>query len=742
MGKWTRRGFISAGILGGSALVIGVAIRPGNQTGEASRYVGEEGESVINAWVKIDQDNHVTAIVPHSEMGQGAQTALTQMLADEMDVSWDQVGFMEAPPEDIYANWSLAKGFILGDMAIPKVLVGTVDGVFMQASNAIHLQTTGGSASIRATGVYGMRVAGAAAREMLIEAAAKDWQVDPSQITTENGKLFHNASGKQATYATYAVAAGEKKPPLTPSLKKPEDFKIMGKSKPRLDIPSKVDGSAIFGIDATVDGMKYASVKAAPVFGAKVAKLDTAAARSMPGVLGVVNLDDAVAVVAEGYWQSKQALNAIDVTWTKSEHDEVSSQSIFSQFQSDIDSASADGTLETDLTVGETAAAIAAADFVIERKYKVPYLAHTCMEPMNALARFDNGRCEVWTGTQNPLGCRYDVAEAMDMDVADVTLHQHFMGGGFGRRSKSDAVIQAARISREIGLPVKLIWSREEDVQHDHYRPAIASNFKGVLDSNRMPLVWENRFVDKHEPAEASHIPYAIPNQHIGYVDSPTHIPFGAWRSVDHSQHGFFVESFIDELAHEAQQDPYQFRRDLLSDRPRHRHVLDTAAQAANWDTPLAGNRGRGIALQESFGSIVAEVVEVTVIDGEVSVDKVVVAVDAGFAVSPDGLTAQMESGVIFGLTAALYGEVSIKAGRVEQGNFNDYPMVRMNTSPRIETIIINSHEEWGGAGEPATPGIAPALTNAIFDATGVRIRELQVIKHDLKYSLSPQLKS
>jgi isoquinoline 1-oxidoreductase beta subunit len=305
------------------------------------------------------------------------------------------------------------------------------------------------------------------------------------------------------------------------------------------------------------------------------------------------------------------------------------------------------------------------------------------------------------------------------------------MGGGFGRRATPDAAIQAAQISKAVGLPVKLIWSREEDVQHDHYRPAVASNFRAALGENGLPVAWENQFVDKHEPAEATHIPYAIANQNIFYTDSPTHVPFGAWRSVDHSQHGFFVESFIDELAVEAGQDPYQYRRKLLGQEPRLLNVLDRVAKESNWETPIGKNRGRGIALQESFGSIVAEVVEVSVDKGSISVDRVVIAVDPGFAVAPDGLKAQMESGVIFGLTAALYGEVSIENGRVQQSNFDSYPMVRMADSPVIETHIINSYEPWGGAGEPGTPGIAPALANAIYAATGTRVRELPVSKYE-----------
>ena len=459
----------------------------------------------------------------------------------------------------------------------------------------------------------------------------------------------------------------------------------------------------------------------------------------MPGVIDVVNLDDAVAVVAEGYWQAKQALAAVAVRWTDTGSEALTSEALFNQFQADMKQANESGDSKTDVDIGNAGQAFRTAAHIVKREYQVPYLAHACMEPMNAVARVENGKCDIWTGTQNPLGCKYDVAAALDFDVNDVSVTNHFMGGGFGRRSKADAVIQAARISRQVGVPVKLIWSREEDVQHDHYRPAVASNFRAALNEEGMPVAWENQYVDKHEPVEAPHIAYTIPNQHIHYVDSPTHVPFGVWRSVDHSQHGFFVESFIDELAYEAREDPYQFRRNLLKDQQRQIDVLDLAAKKANWSAPIGKNRGRGIAIQESFGSIVAEVVEVTVLKGKVSVDRVVVAVDPGFAVSPDGLTAQMESGVIYGLTAALYGEVSIENGRVSQSNFNNYPMVRMDSSPQIETYIINSHESWGGAGEPGTPGIAPALTNAIFAATGTRIRELPVSKFDLDFEFGKE---
>jgi len=730
MGKWTRRGFITAGVLGGSALIIGVAIRPGNRATALSGLTTEGSESLINAWVKIDADNKVTAIVPHSEMGQGAQTALTQMLADELDANWEDVSFMEAPAEDEYANWALGKGFVLGDTPIPKIFAGSVDGLFIQVSKAMHLQITGGSLSIRSTGVYGMRVAGAAAKEVLKEAAAKEWNVKTSELTTDKGIIKHKASGKEAPYANFAVAAGHISAPRSPILKSPDQFTIMGKSKPRLDIPSKVDGSAMFGVDVVVDNMKIASIAAAPVFGAKLEKVDTSDAKKMPGVVKIIELENAVAVVAEGYWQATQALAATKITWSKTDNDQLNSDAIYKQFDDAIIGALEKGETNTDISTGDSDSALKQGK-VISRKYRVPYLAHACMEPMNAVASVANGKCEVWTGTQNPLGCKYDLAAALDIDASNVTVNNYFMGGGFGRRSIADTAIQAALISKALGAPVKLIWSREEDTQHDHYRPAVVSHFQAALDEESLPTAWLNQYVDKHEPVEAPYIPYSIDNQQISYVDSPTHIPFGPWRSVDHSQHGFFTESFIDELAIEAKEDPYHFRQKLLSHHPRHLKVLDLAAERSDWGRPLGKHQGRGISLQASFGSIVAEVVEVSLIEGKIKVDRVVVAVDAGFAVSPDGLTAQMESGVIYGLTAALYGDVEIEAGKVKQS--------RMSDSPVIETHIINSMESWGGAGEPGTPGTAPALANAIFDATGTRVRKLPVSNYDFNIEFIEQ---
>ena len=418
--------------------------------------------------------------------------------------------------------------------------------------------------------------------------------------------------------------------------------------------------------------------------------------------------------------------------FTSTPDDSREQSDIFRQFAADMDAAQAERKTREDLRIGDTDSAFSAADHTVSGEYRVPYLAHAPMEPMNCTAWVHDEQCELWLGTQNPLGFASEVAAAIGMGAEQVIVHNQYLGGGFGRRAFSDYAIQAARIAQDVPYPVKLIWSREEDTRHDHYRQASISRFRAAVDADGKPVAWENLFVNKHDPVEAPYIPYGVDNQLIHYAESETHVPWGFWRSVDHSLHAFFTESFIDELAAAAGRDPYQFRRELLSGNGRFREVLDLAAEKAGWDKPLPETRGRGIAIHESFGTIVAQVAEVEIANGTLRIPRVVCAVDAGFAVHPDGLRAQMESGIGFGLTAALYGDISIRRGAVAQSNFNDYQMLRMHEAPAIETYIIDSGASLGGAGEPGTPAIAPAVANAIFDATGKRIRELPIKLHDL----------
>jgi len=726
--KWTRRSFIGvggvAGLAASGALIVGVAIRPGDRTDELAKFVTDGNEQLVTTWVKIAPDNTVTAIIPHGEMGQGVHTALSAMLAEEMEADWDAMEIMEAPAEKDFANFELAREFLAGEANIPNALFDTLNGAMLTVAKSMDMQITGGSTSVRFTGTGAMLTAGAAAKELLLEAASKQWDVPVSELRAEKSYIYHGE--KKAPFAEFAKVAATLEPNLRPKLKKRSEYKLMGQSLPRVDIPAKVNGTAMFGIDAQVDGMKYGTVMAAPVHGQSVAKFDASDAKVMPGVMGVYNMNDYVAVVADGYWQAKQALSMVEVTWTSAETDAVTDETIFVQYAQALDT----GKKKVLHKAGNVTKAMEGATSVYEAEYRVPYLAHACMEPMNATAWVREGKCDLWTGTQNPLGTRMITAKTLDMDPENVTVHTAFMGGGFGRRATPDYTNQAVQVAAKAGVPVKLIWSREETTQQDHYRPSVLGRFKAGLDENGMPVAWESNFVHKMDPVEASAIFYDIPNVKAQYAESPTHIRLGPWRSVDHTQHGFFTESFIDELAANANMDGYEYRRKLLKNKPRHLKVLDTAAKMAGWGKTLPAGQAQGISITDSFMTIVAEVVTVDMSQGEPRVLHVACAADAGLAVNPDGFKAQMESGIIYGLTAALYGDISIVNGAVEQSNFHDYQPVRMDEAPAIDVEIISSDARIGGAGEPGTPPISPAVTNAVFKATGKRIRQLPLSKH------------
>jgi isoquinoline 1-oxidoreductase beta subunit len=513
----------------------------------------------------------------------------------------------------------------------------------------------------------------------------------------------------------------------------------MGTSQPRFDIPAKVTGEAKFGIDIMLPGMKYATVKAAPVFGSKVKTVDTTVSKDQEGVQKILNLGNAIAVVADGYWQAKSALDALSFEFEITENDKISQNDIFSGYRKAMETALSEGELENHHKSGDVQKIFDNAATVIEAEYQLPFLAHATMEPMNCTAWVHDGKCEIWCGSQNPLGVRSRIAELLEMEPENVTVNNQLLGGGFGRRSETDVMEQAVLIAKEFDFPVKLIWSREEDTQHDVYREATISKMKAGLDQAGKPLAYDHQFIFRHHPTEAADIPYDIPNQLIRYSNPPSFVPWGNWRSVDHSTHGFLTESFTDEMAHAAKQDPLAFRKILTKNNLRFQKVLDLVREKSNWGSTLPANWGRGVAIAQSFGSIVAEVAEVEVgIDGKVKVHRVVCAVDPGFAIHPDGFIAQMESGIIYGLAAAMTGEITIENGAVAQSNFHNYPVTRMNEAPKIETHIINSGNPPGGAGEPSTPVIAPAVTNAIFDATGIRIRQLPISKNDLRASIRP----
>lgn len=732
----TRRMILLGGLGATGALVVGYALWPGRRLELADALAAKPNERFINNWLKIAADDTVTVVIPHCDMGTGIYTSLSQMAAEELDADWSKIRIEAAPPDPLFANGALAEGFILEGQglspdSVPAFLRGTVDNTFRAAAAYVSVQTTGGSSAIRFTGVYGMRVAGAAAREMLVKAAAARWNVDPSSCTTKANTVLHAASGRSLGYGALVADAAAYTPSSTPPLKPKSRYTLVGKSIPRIDIPKKVDGTTQYGLDVVQPGMLYAAIRISPVFGGKLDTVDERPVISARGIRKVVRLDDAVVVVADRFWRARDAVAALDPVWDTAGNGNVTSARIAQRHGA----ALAGTDLKKDITKGNGADGLA-GHRVVEATYTVPYLSHAPMEPMNATALWRDGALGVWSGTQDGLGARAFCAKIAGIAMDKVTYHLLPMGGGFGRRLPGffNFLEQAVKTAMAVpGAPIKLIYTRDQDMQHDYYRPNVTSHFKGALDAKGNAVAWINDYTTDDGANTEAHIAYGIADQAIRTAKVATHVPTGPWRSVEASWHGFFIESFADELAHAAGKDPLAFRRAMLANAPRHLNVLNTAAAKAGWGTPLAPGRARGIAIFECFQTVVAHVAEITIAPGgALKVDRIVSAVDAGMAVNPDGLTAQIEGGIIYGLTAALNGEITIDKGAVVQANFPDYEMVRLADCPEIEVHLIESDAPLGGAGEPGVPPVAPAVANAIFAATGVRIRELPIRNHNL----------
>ena len=744
--KLSRRHFLVAGAaVAAGGLVVGCGAPTARERlGEAALPASGQGPVALNGWVRIAPDGQVTVAVPRAEMGQGVLTSLPMLLVEELEAHWEDVHVEHAPVAGIYANQALLLNVLPFGADDDGLVARMARASVQRLGHALHLQVTGGSSSVR-DAWEPLRLAGATARAMLVQAAARRWRTDVANCRAEAGQVIHAGTGARLGFGELTSKAAALQPPGEVVFKDPAAYRLIGRPVPRKDIPSKVDGSAVFGADVRVPGMLYAALAQPPVFGADVASFDAGEASKMRGVRKVLRIPGAVVVVADSWWRARQALAAVKIVYTATPHDKVTSADIARSFQQALEGS--EGTAFVDK--GDAQAALGQASRVIEARYWAPYLAHAPMEPVNCAARVRDGRVEVWVSTQVPSLARWRAAQVAGVDSDQVILHLPLLGGGFGRRLEVDMVAQAVAVAMQMdGQPVKLLWSREEDTQHDMYRPAALSVFRAAVDGQGRVTAWHNRVAaqsvgqdsmrrllpwaaadapDKNQIEGAFDIPYGFEHVAVLQVRTQAHVPVGSWRSVGHSYNAFFTESFMDELAHAVVQDPLVYRRGLLGGHPRHRAVLDLAAAKAGWGQPLPEGRARGIAVHESFGAICAQVAEVSVQDGAVRVHRVVCAIDCGVVVNPDTVAAQMESGIVYGLSAALSGEITIAQGRVEQSSFHDYDVLRLARMPVVETHIVRNTHAPGGVGEPATPPIAPAVANALFALTGQRIRSLPI---------------
>ena len=704
-----RRSFLKSGAAGAAGLLVGFYFH-----GDMELLAVAPGEPVVlNAWIHVGTDDYVTILIDKSEMGQSILTGLAMIAADELDCDWRKVRTEFAPADKVYIN--------------PR----------------FGVQGTGGSSGTP-TSWNPLRKASAAARAMLLGAAAQKWGVDASECRAENSTILHAPTKRRLTYGSLAEAAAKLPVPQDVLLKTPSQYQIIGKPTKRLDTPAKVNGSAQYGIDVRQPGMLYAVVARCPVFGGKVASFDATKAKAISGVKDAIQISSGVAVIAENTWAAMQGRRALAVQWDEGPNATLTSADISKSL---ANAAARPGAIAR--KEGDVEAGLAAAATKFEVNYEVPFLAHATMEPQNCTAHVRADRCDVWAPTQAQTSSQATAAKITGLDISAVFIHTTFLGGGFGRRFEADFIGEAVEVSKATGAPVKVTWSREDDMQHDYYRMVSYARCEAGLDADGWPVVWSSRVsspsllarfgplkdnFDHRSVESLDNVPYTIPNILIDFQLVNTGVPIGFWRSVGASQNGFFLESFMDEIATAGKKDPYELRRRLLAKSPRHLAVLETAAQNAGWGKPLPAGRFRGIAVVTSYDGFVAHVIEISVNRQEraLKVHRVVCALDCGRIVNPASIDAQARSSIVYGLTAALHSAITIDRGRVQQNNFNDYQMLRFDEMPDIEVHVVSSDGPPTGAGEFVLPPVAPALCNAIFAATGRRVRRLPIQPEDL----------
>lgn len=744
--KWTRRAFLITGGLAGTGLVVGVGgMMHVNKAIKKYSGIGMGEGASMNAWITIAPDNTVTLAIPRAEMGQGVYTSLPQLIAEELEIDMNSIKVVHPQPDRPYANT-----FMLTQQE-PNAFKGY--SLMEKVYSYIGIVGTGGSTSIP-DGFNNMRYAGATAREMLKTAAAKQWGVSVSTLKAENGYII-NDKNERLSYGELAEAAAEVKIKDLPELKKKEEWTKIRKPVQRLDIPEKVTGDAEFGLDVRLENMLYAAMRHPSTIGGKITAIKNQSdIEGMKGVKKVVLTDFGAAVIADNTWRAKNAALALDLTEDDKGNTSISSESINKQL-TDILAAEPIATPEKE---GDVEAGLTSGGKTIEARYDVPYLAHATMEPLNCTVLVEEDQAQVWVGHQASFVVRNAVNEVCEIDKDKIIVHTTYLGGGFGRRGEPDFVKKAAAVAKVMpGTPIQTVFTREEDMRNDMYRPAVASQFKAAVNDKGEIAAWDNMIAlqsvshssmtrlmpsmavkpedDEATTEGAMHLPYHMNSRRVAFGQLDLPIEVGFWRSVGSSQNAFFTECFMDECAEAAGQDPFEFRKAKLDAHPRFQAVLEKVAEMSNWKTPLPENKFRGIALHKSFGSIVGEVAEITKIgEKEFSIDKYYCAIDCGQHVNPNTIEAQMQGGIVFGLSAALYGEITWNQGQVEQYNFPQYDMVRMNVSPMVEVHIMDLDEYPGGVGEPGTPPAAPALVNAIAAATGTRVRSLPLAKHGYRF--------